>query len=79
MALNVSSTACRSARSSSGCGTAASVVTNPSIVAIIGSIIPEPLAMPPIVMSRPPSSATCAAASFGNGSVVMIARAASDP
>ena len=78
MALNVSSTASRSARSSSGCGTAASVVTNPSIVAIIGSIIPEPFAMPPIVTSRPPI-AIRAAASFGNGSVVMIARAASAP
>jgi hypothetical protein len=79
MALKVSSTACRRARSSSGCGTAASVVTNPSIVAIIGSIIPEPFAMPPIVMAPPPSRTTCAAASFGNGSVVMMARAASDP
>ena len=34
--------------------------------------------MPPIVTSRPPI-AICAAASFGNGSVVMIARAASAP
>ena len=39
---------------SSGCGTAASVVMKPSMVAISGSIIPEPLAMPPIVISRPP-------------------------
>ena len=78
MALNVSSTTSRSARSSSGLGTAASVVTKPSIVAIIGSIMPEPLAMPPMATSRPPML-TRAAASFGNGSVVMIARAAGAP
>ena len=53
IALNVSLTASRSARCSSGCGTAASVVTNASIVAIIGSIMPEPLAIPPIATSRP--------------------------
>ena len=78
IALNVSLTASRSARSSSPFGTAASVVTKPSIVAIIGSIIPEPFAIPPIAASRPPS-VTRAAASFGNGSVVMIARAACAP
>ena len=43
----------RAARgSSSAFGTAASVVRKPSIVAIIGSIMPEPLAMPPIVNAR---------------------------
>ena len=47
IALKVSSTAARSARCSSAGATAASVVTKPSIVAIIGSIMPEPLAMPP--------------------------------
>ena len=47
MALNVSSTAAVNARCSSAGSTCASVVTNPSIVAIIGSIMPEPLAMPP--------------------------------
>ena len=78
MALNVSFTASRSARSSSGRGTAASVVTNPSIVAIIGSIMPEPLAIPPTKMSCPAIVAR-ADASFGNGSVVMIARAAAAP
>jgi len=78
MALNVSSTASRRARCSRGSGTAASVVTNPSIVAIIGSIMPEPLAIPPMRTSRPPMSTT-APASFGNGSVVMIARAAVGP
>ena len=54
------------------------MVTNPSIVASIGSIIPEPFAIPPILTSRPPI-AICAADSFGNGSVVMMARAASAP
>ena len=78
MALKVVLTAARSARCSSGSGTAASVVTKPSMVAIIGSIIPEPLAIPPMTASRP-SIATRAAASFGNGSVVMIARAAAGP
>ncbi len=78
MALNVSLTTSRSARSSSGCGTAASVVTKPSIVAIMGSIMPEPFAIPPMTASRPPID-TRTAASFGNGSVVMIARAAADP
>ena len=78
MALNVSWTASRSARSSSGCGTDASVVTNPSIVAIIGSIMPAPFAMPPIEASRPPML-ILAANSFGDRSVVMIARAAADP
>ena len=78
IALNVSPAASRSARSSSPFGTAASVVTKPSIVASMGSIIPDPFAMPPIVTSRP-SMTTCAAASLGNGSVVMIARAAIAP
>ena len=54
MALKVWSTTSRSARASSGGATAASVVTNPSMVAIIGSIMPDPLAMPPMVMSLPP-------------------------
>ena len=42
-----------------------------------GSIMPEPLAMPPIVTSRPPA-VSCVAA-LGNGSVVTIARAACGP
>jgi hypothetical protein len=50
----------------------------PSIVAIIGSIMPEPLAMPPMPIVRPPI-VSCAEASLGNGSVVMIARAAAAP
>ena len=40
--------------------------------------MPEPLAIPPIVISRP-LMPTRAAASLGKGSVVMIACAASDP
>ena len=78
MALKLSSTASRNARASSGWGTSASVVMKPSIVAIIGSIIPEPLAIPPIRTVRPPIWIS-AAASLGNGSVVMMARAAADP
>ena len=43
-----------------------------------GSIMPEPLAMPP-TRNDPNSVATSTAYSFGNGSVVMIARAAAAP
>ena len=43
-----------------------------------GSIIPEPLAMPP-TRNVPCGVATSTAADFGNGSVVMIASAASAP
>ena len=48
------------------------------MVAIRGSIMPEPLAMPP-TRNVPMSVVTSTAASFGNGSVVMMARAASAP
>jgi hypothetical protein len=48
------------------------------MVAMRGSIIPEPLAMPP-TRKRPTSVVTSTAASFGNGSVVMMARAAAPP
>src|SRR5690606_35046932 len=47
IALNVRSATSRSARSSSAGVTAASVVRNASIVAMFGSIMPAPLAMPP--------------------------------
>ncbi len=40
-----------------------------------GSIMPEPLAMPP-TLNVPDSVRISTAYSFGNGSVVMIARAA---
>ncbi len=43
-----------------------------------GSIIPEPLAIPP-TWKAPAAVRTATAASFGNGSVVMIARAALAP
>ena len=79
IALKVSSTAAFSARCSSAGSTFASVVTNPSIVAMFGSIIPEPLAMPPTRKRAAPALEISTAASFGNGSVVMIARAASPP
>jgi hypothetical protein len=51
------------------------------MVASIGSIMPEPLAMPPMTTSagRSVPIDSRAAVSFGNGSVVMIARAAADP
>jgi hypothetical protein len=50
----------------------------PSIVAMLGSIIPEPFAVPP-TRNVPRGVITSTAHSFGNGSVVMIARAISAP
>ena len=64
IALNVSSVTAASARCSSAGATCASVVTTASMVAIIGSIMPEPLAMPP-TRNRPPAVVTSTAASFG--------------
>ena len=51
----------------------ASVVMTASIVAMLGAIMPLPLAMPPTVMRRPPISSD-GAVCFANVSVVMIAR-----
>ena len=48
------------------------------MVAMRGSIMPEPFAMPP-TRNEPMSVVTSTAASLGNGSVVMMARAASAP
>ena len=58
--------------------TAASVVRKPSIVAILGSIIPEPFDMPPTVTFLPPI-VTVAHASFERVSVVIMAFAAARP
>src|SRR5476651_627588 len=54
----------------------ASVITNPSVVAICGWIMPEPLVMP-ATRTMPRRSLAWANAVFGARSVVMIARAAS--
>ena len=56
--------------------TFASQVRKPNIVAISGSIMPDPFAMPP-TWNVPAGVSTLTAYSFGHGSVVMIARAAS--
>ena len=56
----------------------ASVVMKQSIVAMLGWIIPAPLAMPPIVTLRPPTLKRMAN-SLRRVSVVMIALAASTP
>ena len=56
--------------------TAASVVTKDSIVPMLGWIIPEPLAMPPIRTAFPPSSSSTLIC-FITRSVVMMAPAAS--
>ncbi len=72
MALNVSRVTAVSAFLSIAGSTCASHVRNPSMVAIIGSIMPEPFVMPP-TWNVPAAVSTFTAASFGNGSVVMIA------
>ena len=51
---------------------------NPSIVAMFGSIMPEPLHMPPTVTVRPPM-VVCTAACFGFVSVVITAFSAARP
>ncbi len=52
--LNETSVISLSAFLSACSSTAASVVTKPSIVAMLGWIMPEPFAAPPIVMMSPP-------------------------
>jgi len=76
--LNESATASFKALSSIGLAIAQSVVIKQSIVAILGLIIPEPLAIPPIVTSLPPTSIVTATF-FGYVSVVIIASAAISP
>lgn len=76
--LKLSSTAGRKAASRSAGATAASVATKASIVAIRGSIMPDPLAMPPMAIRRP-SASKATAACLGTVSVVMMAVAASAP
>ena len=74
--LNVSSATSLHAFCRSSGAMSASVVTKQSIVAILGWIMPEPFAMPPIVHSLSPigkRTATC----LRFVSVVMIASAAS--
>src|SRR5688572_26520747 len=73
IALKVSRADSVSARCSSAGGTRASVVRKPSIVAMFGSIIPEPFAVPPTT-NEPRAVSTRTECSFGNGSVVMMAR-----
>ncbi len=78
MALNVSRADSVSARFSRGGAICASVVRKPSMVAMLGSIMPDPLAVPPI-RNDPRAVLTVTACSLGNGSVVMMARAAAPP
>ncbi len=66
--------AARSAVSSSGAGTTASVVSTTSIVASWGASMPAPLAIPPTDQPAP-STTTC----LLTESVVMIASAAARP
>jgi hypothetical protein len=76
MQLNDSSTARRSAPCKTGCAIAASVERYASIVAMFGWIMPEPLAIPPIVIMAPPILCRNAAC-LDRVSVVMMALAAS--
>src|SRR4051812_45387506 len=57
------------------CGRRASVATNPSMVAMSGRIIPEPLAMP-VTTASPAESLIFLETALGTVSVVMIASAA---
>ena len=57
---------------------AQSVVMNPSMVAMLGSIMPEPLHMPPTVTVLPPMR-VWTAASMGLVSVVITALSAARP
>ena len=64
----------RSSLRRTACGRAASVETTQSMVAMLGSIIPAPLAMPP--MRKDPTGVfTSTAYSFAKVSLVMIAAA----
>ena len=74
--LKVSATSPDSAFCSISLLTEQSVVMNTSIVAIFGCIMPEPLAMPPILHSTPPIS-KLTAISLTLVSVVMMPSAAS--
>ena len=67
-----------STRGRASADTMASVARKQNIVARCGSSMATPLAMPPMVMGRPPRSSR-RAASFGRVSVVMIASAALRP
>src|SRR3954467_6218870 len=78
IALNVSSTTVFNARCRMPGSTTASVVTNASMVAMFGSIMPDPFAIPP-TRNVPRALVISTDAALGNGSVVMIARAASLP
>ena len=75
MALKLSSTTRLSAPPRTSGDTRASVVRKPSIVAMRGSIMPDPFAMPP-TRKVPAAVSTLTACDLGNGSVVMIARVA---
>ena len=74
-ALNVTSHTRRSMASSRSGAISASVVITEIIVAMSGSIIPDPFAMP-TTLAVPLPAATVAQAVFGCVSVVMIAVAA---
>ena len=74
--LKVRSVASASSFCSTGASMAASVKTKPSMVAMSGAIIPEPLQKPLMVTVVPPITARRLTA-LGKVSVVMIARAAS--
>ena len=77
MQLNDSSAASFASRASKGWLTAASVATKPSMVAMLGSIMPAPLLMPVTTMVLPPTLELFEAA-LATVSVVMMAWAAAN-
>ena len=78
IALKERSTARFTIACQTGAGTPASQLSMPSMVAMLGWIIPEPLAMPPMRTRRPPRSVSRAIC-LSTRSVVRIARAAPSP
>ena len=78
MRLNDCSTACCTAFCNAALPIAASVVTKHNMVAMLGQIIPAPLAQAPMRTVLPPIW-NCTAVSFGRVSLVMMARAKSVP
>ena len=75
MQLNEASAACLTIASNAGCAMRASQATKPSMVAILGLIMPAPFEMPVSVTLLPPMM-TVFDAALGWVSVVMIASAA---
>ena len=75
MRLNEPSASCLASAGSKAGSMHASVATKPSMVAILGRIMPAPLLMPVMLTVLPPTW-TCTLAALGTVSVVMMPSAA---